>query len=584
MVRSAGMMKGERHLLGPQTTGRVYRNLSQPRSHITHTYDLPIPMRDGVRLYADLYQPKSTGAVPVLVAIAPYARQAQYLGLPAGMVEAGQTDFWVPRGYAHLIVNVRGTCRSEGTYGFSAEAEHHDLYDVIEWAAAQPWCDGNVGMIGVSYYAEEQLSAALEHPPHLRAIFAWSASTDWYRQVMWHGGMFSGRFMGMYFNALGMVSKRQGTFFRRPLFRLLNWILQRPVIHRRFSQPPQDQLSAFNRVLFFDYDSHPWDDIFTEIAIDHQLDDAYWQARNVTERLGEIDIPLYLGADWDNVAVHLNTPFIALEQLNPTVPWRIGMTPRGGLQWPWESMHLEALAWYDHWLKGKETGILEGPPIRFFVGNHQGEGEWRAAQTWPLPDTDWRDYWLAADGTLVRHRPPEGYRDYLFLPPTVTRGRNANPLVLPDQLSWETLPEEHAVTLAGPLLLHLEASSSATDVDWIVKVSDVAPDSTRRDLTQGWLRASHRAVDPARSRPHVPYHAHTAAQPLTPGQRTTFEIAIVPTAHRCEAGHRLRVAVTSDDTRGFAMQHLSHYPLGSPARNRIYSTSRLTIPVIPEVT
>ncbi len=222
MVRSAGLMAGERRLLGPQTTGRVYRDLSEPRYHIAHMDDLPIPMRDGMRLRADLYRPKDTGAVPVLVAIAPYARQAQYLGLPAGMIEAGQTDFWVPRGYAHLIVNVRGTCGSEGTYGFGTQAEHHDLYDVIEWATAQPWCNGNVGMIGVSYYAEEQLYAALEHPPHLRAIFAWSASTDWYRQVMWHGGMFSGRFMGMYFNALGMVSKRKGTFFRWPFFRLLN--------------------------------------------------------------------------------------------------------------------------------------------------------------------------------------------------------------------------------------------------------------------------------------------------------------------------------------------------------------------------
>jgi uncharacterized protein len=149
---------------------------------------------------------------------------------------------------------------------------------------------------------------------------------------MWHGGMFSGRFMGMYFNALGMVSKRNGTFFRWLPFRLLNWILQRPGIHRRLARPLGDQLSAFNRALFFDYDSHPWDDIFTEIAIDHQLNGAYWQTRTITHRLNEIDIPLYLGADWDNVAVHLNTPFTALEQLRPTVPWRIGMTPRRSLQ------------------------------------------------------------------------------------------------------------------------------------------------------------------------------------------------------------------------------------------------------------
>src|SRR5581483_11431517 len=118
--------------------------------------------------------------------------QIQYLGLPVGLVEAGQTDFWVPRGYARLIVNARGTCGSEDTYSFGGEAEHGDLYDLIEWAAAQEWCDGNVGMIGVSYFAIVQDVAAAAQPPHLKAIFPWSGTVDVYRETMWHGGMFAG--------------------------------------------------------------------------------------------------------------------------------------------------------------------------------------------------------------------------------------------------------------------------------------------------------------------------------------------------------------------------------------------------------
>jgi putative CocE/NonD family hydrolase len=580
MVKSAGTGPGERHLLGPQTTGRTYRNLSRPQYPIRHQPNICIPMRDGVQLLADLHQPRVKHPVPALVAIAPYARQAQYLGLPAGMIEAGQTDFWVPRGYAHLIVNERGTCGSEGTYDFGSTAEHHDLYDVIEWVARQSWCDTNVGMIGVSYYAEEQLLAALEHPPHLKAIFPWSASTDWYRQVMWHGGMFSGRFMGMYFNALGMVSQRGGDFFRRLPFRLLNWALQRPGIHRRFALPPHDQLRAFNRALFLGYPVHPWDDIFTAVAVQHQYDDTYWQGRNCADRIGDIDIPLYLGADWDNVAVHLNTPFLALERLAATTPWRIGMTPRGALQWPWESLHVEALAWYDHWLKGQDTGILDGPPIRFFLGDAQGRGDWLATDTWPLPETRWQDLWLAADGTLAPSAPPAGTRDYLAMPPTLERGRNANPPILPTSLSWDTSRAPEEIVIVGPFVLHLEASSTASDTDWIVKLSDIAPDGQVRDLTQGWLRASHRAVDPDRSKSYRPFHPHDRAEPLTPGQPTTFLIEVLPTAHRLQPGHRLRLALTSDDRGDFAMQRLSHYLLGLPACNTILSTARLTVPVI----
>jgi putative CocE/NonD family hydrolase len=532
-------------------------------------------------LLADLYLPATRERVPALVAIAPYARQAQYLSLPAGMIEAGQTDFWVPRGYAHLIVNLRGTCGSGGTYGFGEPAERRDLHDVIEWAAAQSWCDGNIGMIGVSYYAEEQLAAALEHPPHLRAIFPWSASTDWYRQVMWHGGMFSGRFFGMYFNALGMVSARGGGFFRSPPFRLLNLLLRLPAIHRRFAKPPRDQLRAFNRVLFLKYPPHPWDDLYTAVAVEHQFDDAYWRARNLTERLGEIDIPLYLGADWDNVAVHLNTPFIALQRLTPVTHWRIGMTPLGGLQWPRESLHVEALAWYDHWLKGRDTGIMEGPPIRLYLGDSAGKGEWLEANEWPLPDTHWQTLWLTANGRLAERAPEEaGSRDYVVTPPTVARGRNANPRLLPTVLTWDSLPLDRSSALVGPLVLQLEASSTASDTDWIVKLSDLAPDGTTRDLTQGWLRASHRMEDAQRSTPHRPFYRHDRAVPLTPGQPTTFRIEVLPTAHRLSAGHRLRLALTSDDRRDFAMQRLSHDPLGLAARNSVFTSSYLLVPLL----
>src|SRR3954470_9862908 len=149
-----------RHLNGPQTTGRTFRNLSEPQYRIQHDNNQHATMRDGARLLSDVHRPDADGRFPALIAASPYPRQIQDLGAPAGFIEAGATDFWVPRGYAHVIANLRGTGGSGGTFGFFDAQERRDMYDLVEWAAAQPWCDGNVGMIGISYFAMTQLEAA----------------------------------------------------------------------------------------------------------------------------------------------------------------------------------------------------------------------------------------------------------------------------------------------------------------------------------------------------------------------------------------------------------------------------------------
>ncbi len=196
----------------------------------------------------------------------------------------------------------------------------------------------------------------------------------------------------------------------------------------------------------------------------------------------------------------------------------------------------------------------------------------------------WSELFLAGGGELVADAPAPGSRDYLFLPPTVRRGRNTNPPSMPPLLTWQTRPFASSAELIGPSVLHLEAASTAADTDWIVKLSDVAPHGHVLDLTQGWLRASHRAVDANRSTAWRPYHPHTNLEALTPGKPTSFAIEILSTAHVLRPGHRLRVALTSSDGVGFAMQQLSHYPLGAPARNTVLSSSRLRLPLASTVT
>jgi AcrR family transcriptional regulator len=179
-IRASGIEPDQRRLNGPQTTGRDYRNLSEPTHAMTRDDDVPVAMRDNINLLADVHRPAEPGRYPVLIAASPYPRQIQDLGAPAGFIEAGASDFFVPRGYVYVIANCRGTGGSGGTFGFFDGQERRDMHDLVEWAAAQPWSDGNVGMIGISYFAGTQMEAAVERPLHLKAIMPIAGTFDLY--------------------------------------------------------------------------------------------------------------------------------------------------------------------------------------------------------------------------------------------------------------------------------------------------------------------------------------------------------------------------------------------------------------------
>ena len=169
-------------------------------------------------LLADVHRPDADGPFPVLIAASPYPRQIQDLGAPMGFIEAGATDFWVPRGYVHVIANLRGTGGSDGTFGFFDDQERRDMYDLVEWAAAQPWCDGNVGMIGISYFAMTQLEAAVERPPHLQGDLPGRRHRRPVRGRQ-HHGLFSSSFVTPFLAMVGLTSGRSDEFWRSQLDR-----------------------------------------------------------------------------------------------------------------------------------------------------------------------------------------------------------------------------------------------------------------------------------------------------------------------------------------------------------------------------
>lgn len=557
----SGIEEGQRRLNGPQTTGRAYRQLSTPQYGMRRDNDVPITLRDGTTLLADVYRPDPAEPVPVLIAAAPYPRQIQDLGLPAGIVEAGASDFWVPRGYAHIIVNLRGMCGSEGTWTFFDAQERHDLYDIVEWTASQPWCDGQVGMIGISYYAMTQLAAAVERPPHLKALFPFHVTVSIYEAAR-HNGLYSKAFMTSWLSALAFVSRRNRIFRSAPI-RLLRRILLRPNIHRRFETfNGEAALTGLTALRRLPHPQHPWDDLLTACADEHPTKDAWWDDRDLAPLLSQIAIPVYLGSDWTNVPMHLPGTFDAWDEMSTNPNVRMALLGDHGLPWPWESMHIEALAWFDHWLKGRDTGIMDGPPIRYMLPGRDG---WFTADQWP-PKADLIELHLGADGTL-NSGASDGARRY----------DSAN-----GQLVWVSDPVTDPFDVVGHAELALTASTTAADTSWIVLLEDVAPDGTARSLTQGWLRAALREVDELASVPGRPVLPLRRAVVVVAGEPVNYRIPLVATARRFAVGHRLRLTLTSNDNlpNSRPMLGFTHATVGPAATNTVYATSRVLLPCV----
>jgi uncharacterized protein len=575
----SGIEPGQRRLNGPQTTGRDYRNLSQPVHGAARDDDVSVPMRDGVALLADVHRPAEAGRYPVLIAASPYPRQIQDLGAPAGFIEAGASDFFVPRGYVHVIANCRGTGGSSGTFGFFDGQERRDMHDLVEWAAAQPWSDGNVGMIGISYFAGTQMEAAVERPPHLKAIMPIAGTFDLYGSGTHHGLMSSG-FITPFLSMIGMTSGHTNKLWRSKLLDAVRALLLTPAIHRKFETANGEAAIAGLKILLkLHHDPHPWDDLWRAIAAEHPFHDAWWEERNLVPLLDRVEVPVYLGCDWQNVPLHLPHTFTAYEKLTNSAHVQVAMMGEHGLAWPWESLHIEALAWFDHWLKGHDTGILEGPRFRYVLPEAEG---WRTTDAWPLPEATHRAYALRADAILGADEGESGARTYMNLGGGLNRPRasEADP---PSSLTWETALLTEDLDVAGPIELQLDANCTAPDTAFIAVLQELDAKGKVVDVTAGYLRAGLRKVDEEASRPGAPALPCDTFEAVPVGETIRYRIPLVPNARRFRAGHKIRIHLTTDDQGDDkpALLEFRHASIGTSSLNTVFSSSRLLLPVLP---
>ena len=555
-----------------------HTRLSPPRYRTRVERNVRVTMRDGVRLCADIYRPDAPGRFPALLSASPYSKDVQKLPvheystdreLGNGGIEAGDTDYFVSRGYVHLIADARGTGHSEGAYRVYTFKEQQDGYDLVEWMARQSWCDGNVGMLGISYFGIMQLLVAAQQPPHLKAIFPADAATDSYRHRNYHGGILHSSFISTYWEgSLVAHTADQVDLDGDELARIVAEQKENPDI--RCNPRMWKALEfPFTNPHLFDILTHPFDGPF------------YWE-RSAWTRLDRIGIPTFLMGRWSAQYLHLPGSFQAYEGIQAPKRLMITVPESGaGFNRPWHENHDLILRWYDHWLKGNDTGVMDEAPIRIYV---QGPDRFRDEQEWPLARTRWTKFHLGTNGSLKEESPGWNEKPDAF--------RNAAPLRPGQQvpaLRYATEPLAHDTEVTGPIALYLYASIGGADTNWIVELEDVAPDGTTRRASIGWLKASHRELDEAKSKPFQPYHPHTRALPVTPGKIERYAIDIRETSYVFKAGHRMQLRVKAQDAPWEGTSYIYrlslHLPRNEEMEHRVHHTpehpSYLLLPVIP---
>lgn len=491
---------GKPLLFGPEYDARIESGMLIERN-------VQAPMRDGVRILIDIYRP-ATGAessgLPAILCWSPYGKHSLSNQLwPAAGVdpawispytafEAVDPVYWTARGYAVVYPDPRGTWLSPGEMSHGGKQESEDCHDLIEWLAAADWCNGKVGMSGVSYLAAIQWQVGVLRPPHLAALNPWEGFSDWYREFGLHGGIPETGFCP---NACGR----------------LNWSTTRT------------------------------EDTAANMAA-HPLFDDYWRSKAVA--LEEIDAPTFVVAGLADIGLHLRGSLEGFRRISSRQKW-LDLHARKKWAHYYHPQSVERLsAFFDHFLKGQKTSLAAWPPVQLEVRETATKGEIRAEAEWPLARTVHTPLFLdAASARLevspmapaeVRYDAGEGEAQFEYVFPQDTE-------------------------LTGYMSLHLWVEAEgAEDMDLFVGVRKLDAEGRETPFVfyafyedgpaaLGWLRASHRRLDPARSRPGQPVHTHLQEDPLRSGTPTLVDIEIWPSSTRFASGERLRLVVTGHD-------------------------------------
>jgi len=503
--------------------------------------DLEIPMDDGIVLRADLFRPETAEKVPVVMNYGlygkglryqeGYALQWQWLITRHPEILDGSTgdyltwetvdpERWVPSGYAVLRVDSRGAGRSPGLLDPFSPREGLDFYTSIEWAAGQPWCNGKVGLCGISYYAMNQWTVAALQPPHLAAIIPWEGAADQYRDVTHHGGILSNAFLENWYPRQ-VLAVQHGRGVNGPI------------------DPWTGEPATGPETLTEEQRTANRTDILGDVRR-HKLDDDYHRFRSGD--LSKITVPLLSAANWGGLGLHSRGNFDGFVESSSPQKWLEVHPGRHD-----EAFYLPYAVelqkrFFDHFLKGEDNGWDRVPPVMLNI-RRPDRSEYREEHEWPLARTRWTKLHLDTRNlSLSWDSPPEG------------RSTSA---ALGDGLTFVSAPLEAQTEITGPSNAIMYVSSSTSDADLFITLRAFDPDGNEIDfqggldphtpLAQGWLRASQRKIDPVRSKPYKPYYPHDEIEPLEPGRVYRLEVEVWPTCIVLPVGYRIALTVGGRD-------------------------------------
>jgi len=552
------------------------------------------PMRDGVKLAANVYRPDAPGKFPAILIRTPYDKEAygKYSSFP---------DYAARKGYVVIVQDVRGRYASEGEF-LPYVQEIEDGFDSVEWAAALPYSDGKVGTQGCSYLGAVQWQLATASPPHLVAVFPQCTFAN-ARHFFFFGGAFDLSWISWLNGRLPDIKKRRGIEGREasPEGARNEWT------RNKWGWLSYLPLRDFPLLKEFCPYYYEW--------LVHPEDGSYWDFADVEMKHREVEVPAYNLTGWfddgyGQPGAILN--FLGMKKNGKTKEARDGQkliigpwthcdpgTKAGDIDFgPEAAVDLNELVlrWSDFWLKGMDNGILAEPPIKIFV---MGSNRWRYEQEWPLARTEYTPYYLHSlgganslngNGTLDCTAPALENPDvYIYDPSNPVTDfrfeesgpRDQRPIEIRDDvLVYTSEPLAADLEVTGQIKAEIWASSSAQDTDFVVKITDVYPDGYSQNITpplSGILRARYRESE---SRPAL----------MTPGKIYKLDIGLMYTSQVFKKGHRIRIAVTSSYFPHIDRNPNTGHPFGEDrdvirAEQKIFHdkncSSRIILPVIP---
>lgn len=524
--------------------------------------DVAVRMSDGLLLRVNIFRPADIGRYPVVMSHGVYGKDVHFShafkpqwekltktypdlarnGSSGRFLrwEVPDPERWVPKGFIVVVADTRGSGKSPGYLDPRQPREDQDYYDLIEWAGGQNWSNGKVGLLGISYLAINQWKAAALRPPHLAAVCPWEGHWDHYRDASHHGGILSNAFTAAWWPRQ-VLSNQHGNG--------ASHYVDADTGERSTGPALSEDMLKSNR------EDHPAN------HRRHHLNDQWHRGR--TPDMSAIEIPVLSAGNWGGPGVHLRgniAGFVEAASKDKWLSMHIG-THFDSFYMP-EYVEMQQ-RFFGHFLRGDDNGWDREPRVRIEIRDVHDTATVRKSDDWPLKNTVWTKFYLDANGLALS--PHNGGKEAV-----------AQYQAMGEGVTFRTPPLEAELEITGYVAARLVIASSTTDMDIFAVLRAFDPSGREVILTgaheptpvsRGWLRASHRKKDEARSRAYRPYLSHDEVLKLSPHKRYTVDVEIWPTSLSLPKGYSLALTVMGKDfeIEGVPGRILHNDPADRPA-------------------